>query len=154
MRRPQDKTYIRGVNPGISYKLRNKDAIGGRGWNIATQERKICDVEIEIVTLVINSSVKLTVSPDRQKLIQVRSRSVALCRVFDLEFNGIHLAQVILKLWVVYGQNIIDVPVYVKLNRDANCFPPVESKECINSASYEKRNMSARRGDFHALEGI
>ena len=52
---------------GIPYKLRNKDAIGGRGWNIATQERKICDVEIEIVTFVINGSVKLTVSPDRQK---------------------------------------------------------------------------------------
>ena len=52
---------------GIPYKLRNKDAIGGRGRNIATQERKICDVEIEIVTFVINGSVKLTVSPDRQK---------------------------------------------------------------------------------------
>ena len=34
----------------MPYKLRNKDAIGGRGWNIATQERKIGDVEIEIVT--------------------------------------------------------------------------------------------------------
>ena len=50
--RPQDKTPIRGASPGIPYKLRNKDAIGGRGWNIATQERKICDVEIEIVTFV------------------------------------------------------------------------------------------------------
>ena len=108
---PQDKTSIRWASPGISYKLRNKDAICGQGWNIATQERKICDVEIEIVTFVINGSVKLTVPPDRQKYVQVRSRSDALCRVFDLEFNLIHLAQVILKLWVVYGQNIIDVPV-------------------------------------------
>ena len=66
-RRPQDKTSTRGASPGISYKLRNKDAIGGRGWNIATQERKICDVEIEIVTFVINGSVRLTVPPDRQK---------------------------------------------------------------------------------------
>ena len=31
-------------------------------------------------------------------------------------------------------------------NRDANCFLPVESKDCINSASYELRNMSVRRG--------
>ena len=31
--------------------------------------------------------------------------------VFDLEFNGIHLTQVIFKLVVVDGQNIIDVPV-------------------------------------------
>ena len=39
------------------------------------------------------------------------NRSVALCRVFGLKFNGTHLAQAILKLWVVYGQIIIDVPV-------------------------------------------
>ena len=110
-RRPQDKTSIRGGSPGIPYKLRNKDAIGGWGWNIATQERKICYVEIEIVTFVINGSVKLTVLTDRQwqwQWIQVRSRSIALCRVFDFEFNGIHLAKVIHKLRVVYGQNIID----------------------------------------------
>ena len=47
-RRPQDKTSIRGASPGIPYKLRNEDAIGGRGWNIATQERNICDVKQEI----------------------------------------------------------------------------------------------------------
>ena len=51
----------------MPYKLRNKDAIGGRGWSIATQERKICDVEMEIVTFVLNESVKSTVSLDRQK---------------------------------------------------------------------------------------
>ena len=80
--------------------------MAGRSWDIATQERKICDIEIAIVTFVINGSVKLTVpSIDR------RNRSVALCRVYDLKFNGVHLAKVILKIWVVYGQNIIDVPV-------------------------------------------
>ena len=63
----QNKTSIRWASPSISYKLRNKDVIGGWGWNIATQERKICDVEIEIVTFVIDGSVKLTVPPDRQK---------------------------------------------------------------------------------------
>ena len=45
---------------------------------------------------------------DRSK---VRKKSVALCRVFDLKFNGIHLAQVIIKHTVVYGQNIINVPI-------------------------------------------
>ena len=34
----------------------------------------------------------------------------------------------------------------MKLNWDANRFLPVESKDCMNSASYEYRNMSARRG--------
>ena len=38
-----------------------------------------------------------------------KNRSVALCRVFDLKFNRIHLAQVIIKLCVVYGQHFIDV---------------------------------------------
>ena len=36
--------------------------------------------------------------------------------------------------------------LYVKLNWDANRFLPVESKNCMNSASYEYRIMSARRG--------
>ena len=100
----------------------------------ATQERKICDVEIEIVTFVIDGNVKLTIPPDRQKKIKVRSRSVALCRVFDLEFNGIHLTQVILKLWVVNGQNVIDVPV-CEIEPRRQLFFPVESKNCINSVS-------------------
>ena len=47
--------------PGISYKLQDKDAIGERSWNIATQERKVCHMEVEIVTFVINGSVKLSV---------------------------------------------------------------------------------------------
>ena len=41
-----------------------------------------------------------------------KSRSVAFCGVLNLKFNVIRLAQVILKLRVVYGQNIIDVPDY------------------------------------------
>ena len=36
--------------------------------------------------------------------------------------------------------------LYVKLNWDANRFLPAESKDCMNNASYEYRNMSARRG--------
>ena len=35
---------------------------------------------------------------------------------------------------------------YVKLNWDASRFLQVASKDCMNSASYEYRNMSARRG--------
>ena len=33
------------------------------------------------------------------KVDQVRNRSVALCCVFDLKFNGIHLTQVVIKFW-------------------------------------------------------
>ena len=46
--------------------------------------------------------------------------------------------------WDVYGQYIIDVPV--RLNQDANCFFPIQSKDCMNSASYEDRKISVKRG--------
>ena len=36
--------------------------------------------------------------------------------------------------------------LYVKLNWDANRFLPAERKDCMNYASHEYRNMSARRG--------
>ena len=46
--------------------------------------------------------------------------------------------------------NTSSMYLYVKLNWGANRFLPVESKNCMNSASYEYRNMSARRGaQFH-----
>ena len=66
---PQNETSIRGANPGISYKMWDKDARVGRSWYIASKEQKIWDMEIEIVTFVINGStrMKLTVPPDRQK---------------------------------------------------------------------------------------
>ena len=44
--------------------------------------------------------------------------------------------------------------LYVKLNWDANRFLPVESKDCMNSASYEYRNMSARRGEQFVPMGM
>ena len=43
--------------PGVSYKLRNKNAIDRRRWNITTQKRKVCDVEIKIISFVVNRSV-------------------------------------------------------------------------------------------------
>ena len=42
--------------------------------------------------------------------------------------------------------NMSSMFLYVKLNWDSNRFLPVESKDCMNSASYEYRDMSARRG--------
>ena len=36
--------------------------------------------------------------------------------------------------------------LYVKFNWDANRFLPAESKDFMNSVSYEYRNMSASRG--------
>ena len=41
--------------------------------------------------------------------------------------------------------NTSSMYLYVKLNWDANRFLPAESKDCMNSASYDYRNMSARR---------
>ena len=63
---PQNKTFIRGASPGVAYKFRNKNAIGWRRWNITTKERKVCDVEIEIISFVVDGSVKLTIPLNRQ----------------------------------------------------------------------------------------
>ena len=62
--RPQNKTFIRGASPGVSDKLCDKNTIGGRRWDVATQERKVCIMEIEIVTFVVKGSMKLTVPTD------------------------------------------------------------------------------------------
>ena len=51
----------------VSYKLRDKNALGRRRWNIANQEQKFCDAEIEIVSFVVNAKVKLTIPQNRQK---------------------------------------------------------------------------------------
>ena len=42
--------------------------------------------------------------------------------------------------------NTSSMYVKVRLNRDSYCFFPVESKDCMKSASYKYRKMSARRG--------
>ena len=69
-------------------------------------------MEIEIDTFVINGSMTLTSLPiDKFKVNPGKKQKRCSCRVFDLKSNRIHLAQVIFKLWVVYGQNIIDVPI-------------------------------------------
>ena len=52
-----------------------------RRWDIGTQERNICEMEIKIVTLIVKGIVKLPVPPNRHEDIQVRSRSVTLRRV-------------------------------------------------------------------------
>ena len=38
--------------------------MGGLRWDVATQERKICNIEIAIVTFVVKGSAKLTVPTD------------------------------------------------------------------------------------------
>ena len=75
---------------------------------------------------------------------EVGSRGVALRRVFNLKLSRIHMTKIIIKIWVIEWEY---VTIYMyELNWDANFFFPVESKDCMNSASYEYRNMSARRG--------
>ena len=58
-RRSQNKTFLRGASPGIPYELWDKHTIGWRKWNIATQERKVCDIEVEIAMFVVKEIVEL-----------------------------------------------------------------------------------------------
>ena len=139
------KKIIRGASPGTPLELWDKNTIGWRRWNVATQERKVFDMEVEIVTFFVKWGAQLTVTLDRQEKIQGGSRDVALRRVFDLKLSGIHLTEIILKSGLLID-NASSMYLYVKLNWDANFFFPVQSKYCMNSASYGYRNMSARRG--------
>ena len=49
------------------------------------------------------------------------------------------------KYWLLMD-NTSSMYLYINLNWDANRFLPVESKDCMNSALCEYRNISARRG--------
>ena len=57
---------MRGASPGVSYKLRDKNAFGRRKWNITTQGRNVCDVKIEIMSVVVDGSVKFTIPSNRE----------------------------------------------------------------------------------------
>ena len=57
-------TFIRGASPDVSDELLDKNAIGGRRWDVAAQEPKVCNMEIKTVTIVVKGSVKLTVPTD------------------------------------------------------------------------------------------
>ena len=76
--------------------------------NITPKERKV-NVDIEIAKLLVKGGMKSIVTPYLQELIKVRSRRIALCRVIDLMFNGIHLTKVIRKVSMIYRQYVIDV---------------------------------------------
>ena len=77
-------------------------------WDVAAQERKVCNMEIKIVTLFVKGSVKLIVPTDWQEQIQVGSRSVALRRVFahgDTSDRDHSQSQ------ILNGQYVIDVSI-------------------------------------------
>ena len=63
-------------------------------------------MEIEIVAFVVKGSAKLTVSNDWQEQIQVRSRSVALRRVFDLKLRGISLSKK-MDRWIIFRPKVV-----------------------------------------------
>ena len=87
--------------------------------NVATQERKVCEMENEIVTLVVKGIARLNILPEWQEQVQVGNRSITLCYVFMLKLNGIHLTKIILKSGLSMD-NTSWMCLYVRLNWDAN----------------------------------
>ena len=61
----RNKAFIHEESLNILYQLWDANAISRRRWNITTQECKVCDVTIEIVTFVNNRSMKLTILQDQ-----------------------------------------------------------------------------------------
>ena len=68
-------------------------------------------MEVEIVTFVVDGSAQLTIASDRQKDSQKGSRTVALRLVIDLELGGIHLINIIFKVWIINWQYVFDVSI-------------------------------------------
>ena len=60
--------------------------------------------------------------------------------------------KIVLKVWVIIGLNVVDVSICeVELR---GCFLLTESKDYMNTASYEYRNMWARRGAMFVPMGV
>ena len=129
-------------------------------------------MEIEIITLVVKGSAKLTVPTDYQEQIQVRSKSVVFCRVFDLKLRGIHLTEilVILKVWVINGQYVINVSI---CEVELRCLPfpicreqglyefrfvfiqkYVGRERCTNVKDQQQINITDPRHTFHVPMGM
>ena len=90
-------------SPGISYKLWDENTIDRRWWNITTQERKVWKLKSPFVIMEVWS----------WKFFLINNNMSFIC----CRFNRIHLAKIIFKIYVLYGQYII---VYLYVN--ANCF--------------------------------
>ena len=124
-RRPQYKTSIRGASTGIPYKLWNKDATVGRGWKncysgtenlwSGNWNRHVCHQW---------KCEHMTVPPNRQRLIQVRSGGVSAPLSFLISCSTGYI-------WPRYFSNsgffmdktIIDVPV-CEIEPRRQLFPP------------------------------
>ena len=80
------------------------------------------------------------------------SRSFALHRVFFyLKFDGTHLTLVILKVWIINGQYVVDVYVFeVKLICELLCCN--REQRIINTPSYVYREYQIGKGHFFPVE--
>ena len=70
-----------------------------------------CDTEVQIITFVLKGSASLLID-SRSKL---RSRTQIYCSlfVFDLNLSGIHLTQMILRVWIIDWHYIIYIDVSI-----------------------------------------
>ena len=165
LHRSRNKTFIRGASPHIPHELWDKHTICWRRLNIATKERKLCDMEVEIVTFVVKGSAQLTVPPNRQEYIQVGSRGSNSVGTGAFVIGLSQIPSFFLLLWVVAfissssgyiwprksstSALLMDVWIFeVELRC---CFFRVESKGGMNFSSYNCRNMSARRWFFDQI---
>ena len=93
-------------------------------------------MEIEIISVCRKWKCEVDYSSRSTGQITCIYISEALCGVFDLKFNRIHLSQIIFEVWVVYGQLIIDLPVSEIEQR--YCFPLRAKTVWISLRKHEK----------------
>ena len=101
-------------------------------YDISTQNNLIscswnCEVDHPSLSTVVNLG-------EKQMLCSLR----CLWSQVQKDTSGRDYFRILGCLWTVHHQ--------CTCKWDAKCFFPVESKDCMKSASYESRKMSARRG--------
>ena len=104
---------------------------GGRRWDVATQDRKVCDIEIEIFTLVVKGSAKLTPPPPPpfDRSIYLKEAEVLLSIVSLLSSSLAYIWSILFLKSGLLLDNTSSIYLYVKLNWDANGFMSTESKD-------------------------
>ena len=78
---------------------------------------------------------------------------IALCSVLNFKFHGIRLPWLILKVWIINEQYVIDVPV---LAAELRCeeFPSRQGQILVNAASYEYTKILDRTGTLVRVESV
>ena len=120
------------------YKSREYNAIGRRRWNITTQERLWCGNGNHLVSRKRKCEVDV---PFISRVVNLGKWSSLWCPWFKDQQD----TSVLDNFWIPNCFATKHHRYTCKWDQNANYFCPVESKDCMSSASHEYRKVSERK---------